>query len=354
MPPTQTTYRIFNPDSNATQEVASFVNPNGGNITLESGVIYLKNGTYYVGNNVIVPSNTQIVGLGTSSTYIVFEGPYGFLTEGANIYTTGTVTVISGVNVTGSGTAWRTNVQPGMSIFIGTQWYPIAAVISDTQLVLGQSYGDDVSLPAIYRIANVTNSVMFSNLTIQASQVTGIAFSDSTQITLEDVQLLANNVGVSFTNCSDVKQDGVIVAASTSDGIQATNMGLCDWRSVNSDGNGGNGITFSNVKKLSLFPGDAEGNAGDGLNATSGVELSLFISPDGNGGNGITFVTGCQNCNIFNSGFEGNVGYGIDIEDASSANNIILGCIFQGNTAGTVNDSGTGTLIRSNIGISDN
>jgi len=51
---------------------------------------------------------------------------------------------------------------------------------------------------------------------------------------------------------------------------------------------------------------------------------------------------------------ERNGAYGIDIQATTCTSNLVVGCILGKNVSGNMNDSGTATLIRSNIGVADN
>lgn len=62
------------------------------------------------------------------------------------IYTTGTISGSVNSNVlTGSGTAWKSNVEPGYEVTIGTTKYHIKTVDSDTQVTLYQMLNAQVS-----------------------------------------------------------------------------------------------------------------------------------------------------------------------------------------------------------------
>jgi hypothetical protein len=56
-------------------------------------------------------------------------------------YSTGTATTTQGSKtVTGAGTAWGANVDPGMLLRLDARYYVVAAVNSDTSLTLGEAY----------------------------------------------------------------------------------------------------------------------------------------------------------------------------------------------------------------------
>ena len=348
--------------------------------TLGGGIINLLAGTYYSGQ-LTGYSSIEIHGVSPSATIIDFGGTSANLSfTGTNVYTAGTITSItSGVNVTGSGTSWLANVTAGQHIFIGTRWYEIAAVTGNTTLILSEGYGDSVTMPgAAYRIASVKQNVTLKNLAINNSSGTGLVVTDSRKFALDGVVFQSNNKGVVFTNVSEINTDRTIAVTSTSNGFECTNVGLADWSSVNSISNGGSGFVFNNVKTFTLLPGSATSNTVDGFNLTTVVDLIFIPEASGNGGQGIEMVSGNSNITILAGPIKGNTsdgikftassdqirilsndiasngGYGVNIADSTCNDAVISSNNFATNTSGAVNDLGTGTVIRGNIGVNDN
>jgi len=134
-----------------------------------------------------------------------------------------------------------------------------------------------------------------------------------------------------------------------------------------------NGVTNSAITALFSLNSSA-----DGINITSCSELKIDGTFIENGGSGIEMVSGnsnivitgynCQNNGadgikltatsdsiLINNGFLiSNTGYGINIAASTCDNAVITGNKFSGNTTDAVNDSGTGTVIRGNVGVNDN
>lgn len=367
----QQSTRIVSPSNDLAYELSQLDKLGGG-------IVYLTKGFFEFFEDIVVPSNMQILGLGPSDSILAFSGNFGLITQSSGLYTTGTIVSIVGNVVTGLGTSWLENVSVGQSLFVGTQWYPIADIPNDTTIILGQDYSDDVSLPTTYRIATITTDITLGNFAVQGSSGMGISISDAEVISIENVNSVENNVGFAFTNVSQLFLDRMLAAVNVSDGIQVTNVGLSDWSAVNAVSNGGNAITMKNVESIGGGPINVSGNVGDGLNVTDASNMAFFGTLNGNGGNGVQIVAGGVASQIYNSSIEGNTAngilftasaevmkvyantigsngaYGMSIADASSSGNIISINSFSGNTSGEVSDSGTGTLIRSNIGVTDN
>lgn len=335
------------------------------------GTLYLEPGTYSIPATINVSSSIAIIGSSADSTILDMQGLNRSISfAGTNVYTTGTITSISSsVFVTGSGTSWLANITAGQHLFIGTRWYKIAAVTSDTTLILSEGYGDNVTFPSTYRIASVIVDVILSKLTVKSSSGTGIIFSDARKITLESVETQSSNIGMTITNCSEIVLNEFFAASNTSDGVQVTNMGLTNWTSVNTIANGGHGINANNWKTATISGCASDGNTGDGYHLASCTSLTFLIDASGNGGQGVELVSNnsdidihgsditgntsdgikltasSSNCNFYGSFISSNGGYGINIADSTSTNNYIVAPGFLNNTSGNINDAGTSTTI---------
>ena len=258
------------------------------------GIIRLEAGTYALTKNLTIYSGIKILGQKESSTIINFSGSVGFVATGTSVYTTGTITSItSGVNVTGDSTSWLTNVTAGTSqLFLQNRWYTIAAVTSDTTLVLSEGYVGNATLPgAAYRIVTPIRDIDFEELTIKGSAGTAISGTDVRNWTFRNVTMPLNNVAISLTNASEVEGSTLIVASSTSDGIQLTNAGFCNFVSTSSSGNGGNGWTLNNCEVMPIYFSSGGANTSDGFNLTSCKKVGLIVASEGNGSQGIELVS---------------------------------------------------------------
>ncbi len=361
----------MSPDRSLADQVA-YVSTRGG------GAIYFQRGTYVITQDIVLPSNISLIGLG-EATVIVFAGPYGLKTSAApDLYTTGTITSALGTAIVGSGTAWLTHITPGMSLFLGGGWYTIISVQDDTHLTLLEAYIGAPPSSSTYRIGTITHDVNIEELLVTGSAATGISLTDVTRIRFSAVITSENVIGTMMANCSYVEIDAFISSGNTSDGLQVSGLGYGDWRSVNCNGNGGNGATLTSVNNVKSSPGSFSGNTGSGVSISGST--SVFITADliANSVDGVTMTATCTQCGITEATVTSNTrdgvritasgtncrvnlshilangGYGINVLDASSANTLILGNHVLGNTLGQVSDSGTGTLIRSNQGVADN
>ena len=353
------------------QNAIESLNKTGG------GRVILKNGIHKLANNITLYSKISLDGESASGVITDFNsGSFGINAAGTDVYTTGTIiTIASGVLVEGSGTSWLTNVTAGQHIFIGTRWYEIASVTDDTNLVLAEGYGDNVTLPATYRIATVIDNLELKNIKVINSAVTGIALTDCRKVLFDNNISQDNNKGAVFTNISEFNNDRFLAVSNTDNGIELTNMGLSDWESVNSISNGGHNFVLNNVKTMTFFPIAANLATSDGINITTGVDLTILFEASGNGGQGVELVSGCDNitlfnsvaddntsdgikltatsdnCSILNCNFKNNGGYGWNVAASSCDNNYFIKNRFSSNTLGRYSDSGTDTFVDEDVEV---
>lgn len=344
---------------------------------LGGGVLRLLAGTYTIKTALTAYGSITIEGVSSSATIIDFASTAANLSfTGTNVYSTGTITAITGgVTVTGSGTSWLANATAGQHLFLGTRWYLIAAVTANDTLILAEAYGDDVTLPASYRIATVQQNITIKNVLLKNSTGTGIVLTDCRRITLDTVITLDCNKGKVFTNCSEINADRVLAVSHTSNGFEFANVGLSDLESVNSIGNGGVGYLCSNFKTISLSPCIALSNTGDGWNMTTCVDVIGQMDAISNGGQGIElvatndnvvirdaiiksntsdgvkFTATSDNCRVYGCRVASNGGYGVNIAASTCDDNIVANNSTGSNTSGNLNDSGTGTVVSANTGI---
>ena len=353
-------------DFTTLEAAVSYVNALGG------GDIFVWGGTYTPISVMTITTPVNIVGQNSALAIINFNSTANnFVINSGTVYTTGTITVINGTAVTGSGTSWAANVTAGQYLYLRTKWYLIASVTDDTHLVLGESYDENfVTLPSTYRIATLTRGITFEGLTIKNSTGTGIAVTDCRDFFLDDVLFLTNNKGFVLNNVSNIVISGVVSAGNTSNGYELNNCGQVTARGLASVGNSGHNGVLNVCEVLSIQASNASvaiGASSDGLNVTSVVDADLNVICNSNGRIGVNLVSGNNNiiikcvarnntsdgikitatsdyCKIVNGHFDTNGGYGINIANANCDKNVVDGNSYNANVSGTLSDSGTGTV----------
>jgi len=355
-------------DFTSIEDAVEHVNRLGG------GDIFVRAGTYLPGRTITITKPINIVGVSASLVTIEFNNTSrNFTIQGQSVYTTGTITAIaSGVNVTGSGTSWLANAQAGYFLFLGTRWYKIAAVTSDTTLVLAEPYFDNVTLPSTYRIADIPTDVIFETLLIKSSTGTGVAATDCRGLFFIGAVIVLCNKAIVATNVSLILANGAVAASSTSNNVELTNCGIGAINGFQSNGSGGHGFVLNNVKVFNMAACEANQNTTDGFNITGCTLVKIQANCFSNGGQGIELVSGNSEiimnecslngntsdgikltassdyCKILSCHFDTNGGWGINIAAATDDKNVVIGNSFNANTSGTVTDSGTGSVVASN------
>lgn len=342
------------------------------------GTLYLKAGTYTIKTALTGYSGISIIGENQGTTILNFASTAANLSfAGTNLYNTGTLSSIaSGLVVTGSGTSWLANVVAGMMIFIGTRWYQIASVDSNTQITLAEFCNDFVS--GAYRITTPVFSVRLQEFAVKSSTGSGIKLTDVRNVLIDRVTSQQNNVGFEFDNVSELALTACLGVANTSHGFDLTGTGLVAGNSCLGNNNGGSGWVLNTCDDVALISCTGQNNTADGMNFTSCTDIAVISAANsGNGsqgaecvsGNtGMTFALGNYNDNtsdgikltatsdgiLINSPvLKDNGGYGINIAASSCDDNTIIVPYFNNNSSGDYNDSGTGTNIVATVQSAD-
>ena len=344
------------------------------------GTVVLQNGTHTLTANLNLYSYVTLQGQTGHGAILDFvNNAYGIVASGSSAYSTGTVSISNnGTALTGSGTSWATNVVAGMYILLGGIWYPITVVGSDTSITIGVPYAGVALSGAVYVAAVPIDSIEVNKVTIKNastalaitycsraifndvnvnSSVTGITTTDSSLLTFNVATLTANNAGGSFTRthytqfvgCSSIDAlAGVGFTLTT-----CTNFVFQNSFSLNSSGDGFNVTSCSNANfdACSVIE-----NGGQGIEFISGnSDISISGGAyENNASDGIKLTATTDNLQIIGNSIKDNGGYGLNIAASTDDNNVITSNNFSGNSTSAVNDSGTGTVIRGNVGVTDN
>jgi len=349
-------------------------------ISSTGGRIVIQNGTHSLSANLILYSGVYLEGESAGSAILDFQtNAYGIEVVGTNPYSTGTISVTNNsITVTGVSTVWTSGML-GQSIMLGGAWYPIVAVASNTSLTIAIPFaGVTLSAGTSYTIATLKKDVKITDLTIKnasvgiklqytnetffrdtdiQSSVVGLTADDSAQGSMNELDFTANNSGailtnchffglgqlgsvdaqagngITFTNCTNIANDGLFVINSSGNGISITGCSNLNFSPISCIENGGQGIELvSGNKDIAILGGTYESNASDGIKLTGTTD----------------------NLQMIGNSIKNNGGYGVNINASDCDGNNITGNNFAGNTSGAVNDSGTGTIVRGNSGIDDN
>lgn len=280
-------------------------------------------------------------------------------------------TVVQGIGTT------FTSAMVGQDILLGGAWYPITAVNSATSLTIALPYSGTPISSGTYTIATTISDSRINDVYI-TNALYGIDIQYAKDCYFVNPIVSASVVGYKAQTSANSHWENARAVACNS-GMELTS---CSLMAVNEYGGlanvAGNGLTMTSCLNIDIAAGYISGNSANGISFTSCEDCSFLGIVKANGGKGIELVTGNNNITIHNSAIEDNTsdgikitalsdnsfvqscslarngGYGVNILYPDDDNNIIIGNNFVSNTSGAMNNVGTGTKIRSNIGVADN
>lgn len=342
------------------------------------GSVSLHSGTYNISSDINLPSNVNLVGSGSNNTVIDFgNGAYSLKAVGTNAYTTGTVSISFGSStVTGSGTTFTSDMI-GRSILLGDFWFTIEAFGDATTLTVDAPYGEDDLVDGRYAIAVTVTNIHIEGLTVQNSSQTLIDIQYVDGLNYTDVVAFNGLVGFSHQYVANLNSQ-IIIADTCGTGWIMNDTVFATFFNYNALNCTGNGMTANYFRNsaFEVFAVQNCGGIGMSFSNSSNVGSDNFSIQSCNIGiewatnnfqnafvdgvvvncvtDGIKLTDSSDTLQFTSVNIQGNGGYGMNIANANCDNNIIIGNTFLNNTSGSVTDSGTGTLIRSNIGVADN
>ena len=337
-------------------------------------VFQLNGGTYNLTTDLVIPNNVYLSGETRDGVIIDFGGqPYSVKVYGSNIYNTGTVSVNNGsTTVAGLGTNW-TSAMNGQTIFLGQSYFIVSSVGSTTSLTLDLAYFGSNLSNISYSISDPISNNSIKDITIQNSSTIGLDISNLVQSFLENIVVQNCGTGINFTNAQGFSFTDSSLEGNTTDitmtdcwsftvydnSFSSPEILLRSGDALYYD-NGiynptGVGISLTNCSLLTITDTTIDSCTSHGVELVSGNTI-IGINNVGffNGGGDAIKLTTSNSLNLINSDtFIGNSGNGVNIVDATSSKTSISDNIFNANGTAITNN-GTETLIRSNIGATDN
>lgn len=358
------------------QNAIEALNRDGG------GKLFLQRGTHLVSSNITMYSKIMLVGETLDTTISFSGGDYQLLLHGTNPYTTGTIAVNNGSQVImGTGTNFVVaGITINQRILIRGIWYNMQSVDSATQITLTIPYSGRSVTGEIYAIADYIilvgiENLLFQNTSINVSTVSlqycsniyfknielqrtsaalrGFEIFDSSFVTLKNIKMkdITTSLDMRRTGNVIVENMSVMDDASTSRAI-LLNGNKDSFSSFNNvvilNGAGvGFDITESSnirIKGATILEGSGKGIQLQGLCSNISISESTVENCSGVG---VELTATDDNCFITNCSLMGNGDYGINIAASTCDNNILSGNYFRDNTNGSIQDLGTGTIIKS-------
>jgi len=214
-------------------------------------------------------------------------------------------------------------------------------------------------------------------MTIQNSTDSAIIGRYADGFSSDAVNIYTCNKGFDFADSSNVGLQGFSTYDCTTWGVQCNNVPYVVFDNFGCLEGGGASLTrvsnasiglasfqamttvavsFTNCYNIGFVNYAVIGGATHGIEMVSGnsdIDLISGYFAD-IGGDCVKATATTDGITINNNSFKNYTGYGVNIANANCDKNIIIANGFGGGGAGAVNNSGTDTLIRSNIGVADN
>lgn len=334
--------------------------------SLGGGVVALVPNNYSLSSSITIPSGVILDGNG--STIDFGNGAFQISAVGTNAYSTGTLAVNYGsTSVTGTGTTW-TSAMIGRSILINDFWYVISARSSNTAITLATPFlGTSVS-GVTYVIATIIQSIGIKNIILQNSSIALFRPRYCDTVIMDSMLTYNGLIGVDLDDCanwswsnssSDTCGTGLtfdnapygiinscLVISSTTGGITCTKVTNTSFSSLSIQGITGVGLKMTNCSDWGMSGFAIIETSSHGIEMVSGNSECAFINGqvDTAGGDGIKLTATSDRNTISAVPCFNCTGYGINIANANCNKNIIVSVNTRNNTAGAINDSGTGTL----------
>jgi len=320
-------------DSELRKTYDAIVAPSGGDYlylydALHAGKtsIFVRNGTYTISANLNLTSdNITIVGESRDGVILNCGGAVStcFKAEGdtAN-YADGTVTIANDSHtVTGTGTAWLANAASGEYILLGSDWYQIKGVTSDTELDVTRYYRGQNITDAEYKIAAMLSNLHIENMTITTK--TAIYFRWVLNATVRNCHLTNNSTyAMYFQECYNNRILNNIIQNSNN---QAIYLYYCNYfqiiGNIAEDERYNDAIYLSNSNYNTLLDNKCCNNANSGIYLTSSSWNVIKANVCNNNGSGIYLASSTQNTISENICIANN-NYGIALFSISSDNTL--------------------------------
>ncbi|MCX7000133.1 MAG: right-handed parallel beta-helix repeat-containing protein, partial [Candidatus Sumerlaeota bacterium] len=343
-------------DSELRKTYDAIVAPSGGDYTylydaLHAGKksIFVRNGIYTVNVTLNLTSdNITIVGESRDGVILNCSAVNCFHAEGdtAN-YTAGTITITNGTTtVTGTGTTWLANAVAGEYIMLGSDWYQIKGVTSDTDLDVARYYwGQDIT-NAAYKIAAMLSNLHIENMTI--TKKTAIYFNWVLNATVSNCRLTNNSTSaMHFQECYNNRILNNIIQNSNN---QAIYLYYCDHfqiiGNIAEDAHWNDAIYLSHCNYNTLLDNRCCNNANNGIylissswnvikanvcNNNYGAGIYLSVSTQNTLSENICIANNNYGIALF-SNSNGNTINGNVCKSSATASGIVIGTTSNYNT----------------------
>lgn len=244
--------------------IRSVVSSDGGDYTSiatafsKESCIYVKNGVYYETSDIVIPSFGKLIGESTGGVKIVLIGTAKIIADGSGASeTTGTISV-SGTTVTGTGTTF-TNLSAGHYILLGTNYFEILSIETNTSLTLKTAYNGSTISGFPLKAQSMISGIVMENIIICNSATNGLKLKNVRHSAFSDLVITTCTNNIEIEDCSDLSFNNIINYVGTN-GIKVTNSISMSFYTVNIFNFTNDGFHASGCENLVLNSIATEGN----------------------------------------------------------------------------------------------
>lgn len=344
------------------QNYLDILDDNGGGI-----LNFNPTDTFNVSNNITLYDNVTINGNGATIDF--GGGVYKVSAQGSDAYSTGTLAVNFGSgSVTGTGTTW-TSAMVGRSILIGDYWYEITARASNTAITISPVFMAPNVSGVSYVIASTLDNIAIKNISLTNSSTYLLDFRYVNGLVIDSLTAYSASQGINGFDSANIQWVNSVIDDCTT-GMVLNNVPFCtlnNWSITNITG--GAGLELTGISNTSLGIASIQAITGVGMKLTNCFNLGMvnysiiectshgieFVSGNSDmdmnlgyintcGGDGVKLTATSNSITLTSNSIQDCTGYGINIANANCENNILISDTTGNNTAGALNDLGTGTL----------
>ena len=188
--------------------------------------VYVRDGIYYETSNIIIPDGGQLEGESQSNVRIVLAGNNSIRIDGSNgiKQTAGTISITAATNtVTGVGTTF-TALNPKDFIQLGTTYYEIASIESDTSLTLAQQYLGAALENVEYLAQHMFTGIKISNLIVAYSNAVGLYVRAVRHCGFRSLAFLACTPNIIVVDSGEFAMNQIITCFSKGIGLSFENV----------------------------------------------------------------------------------------------------------------------------------
>lgn len=313
--------------------------------------VYIRTGTYVESSDITIPNNGVLVGETVAPVVIYFAGPFSVKIDGSggSKEISGTISITNcTTDVIGTGTTF-TNLTTDDYILLGQNFYQIASITDNTNLILSENYKGRSINNQSYVAQSMHTGVNISNLIITNSSGTGLYMRAVRGTIIHCCGLLSNNIGLEMVDSSTNSITSVNCYNNTIHGMSFNDSYSISLANGETYNNGSNGIDISGNSSNIVFNGALIANNNtDGVNI-SGTVTNVLINDctmQRNNEKGIN--TGINTTNVVIDGtlicYNGSSG--VDFE---GSNNILSNCIISYSGICGIHTGANGTITGNHV-----